>query len=410
MRNKIAVFILSVISFAAMLSCDNEDSSVTGYDNSDKEFYSLLLESKDVFKNEIKSILSLKLEMSDDESLQELTPNWNAVIAEESENLYCVKVPLLRDSPVEIRSVIQYLDNNSSSFKVSTNKHVVRSYLVFTKEKEGEQSEWYVENVLEYGKSTLKSVKEKSRLVILSNQYGDWKGASLNGKSLELRSKDDKSLEFVSLVVSTSIGNKSLYFNIKSISKAKTATDEKDPICSKCGFPRSALNIECSSCTGKIEPCSRHGWGFTSPVTGRCSVCYYEQISNCTNCSAKGVICIQGLCLPCIAEEDAEIGGTPPYNHVEYMQQRYIESVCNNLHPYDLSFQIGPECNTFIQCIDGEGHLFTCPEGLVFNYHSQCCDYPLNVDCTDWCDPEGYEPHELDKEGKCKNCDKVFEL
>ncbi|XP_034943923.1 protein obstructor-E-like [Chelonus insularis] len=48
-------------------------------------------------------------------------------------------------------------------------------------------------------------------------------------------------------------------------------------------------------------------------------------------------------------------------------------------------FKIGDEanCGQFINCADGVGHLFNCPEGLAFNSETYRCDWPDQVpDCN----------------------------
>lgn len=40
------------------------------------------------------------------------------------------------------------------------------------------------------------------------------------------------------------------------------------------------------------------------------------------------------------------------------------------------------ECNQFLNCVDGRGYLFECPEGLAFNSETYHCDWPdVVADC-----------------------------
>lgn len=51
-------------------------------------------------------------------------------------------------------------------------------------------------------------------------------------------------------------------------------------------------------------------------------------------------------------------------------------------------FRLGDEtkCGQFLNCVNGIGHKFDCPEGLAFNELTFRCDWPDQVDT---CDAEG---------------------
>ena len=51
-------------------------------------------------------------------------------------------------------------------------------------------------------------------------------------------------------------------------------------------------------------------------------------------------------------------------------------------------FRLGDErnCGQFMNCVDGRGYVFDCPEGLAFNQESYRCDWPDQVAS---CDAEG---------------------
>lgn len=45
------------------------------------------------------------------------------------------------------------------------------------------------------------------------------------------------------------------------------------------------------------------------------------------------------------------------------------------------------ECNQFLNCVDGRGYLFECPEGLAFSSETYHCDWP---DVVPDCDAASY--------------------
>lgn len=51
-------------------------------------------------------------------------------------------------------------------------------------------------------------------------------------------------------------------------------------------------------------------------------------------------------------------------------------------------FKVGDQknCGKFMNCADGVGYIFDCPEGLAYNSETYRCDWPDQV--TD-CDAEG---------------------
>lgn len=51
-------------------------------------------------------------------------------------------------------------------------------------------------------------------------------------------------------------------------------------------------------------------------------------------------------------------------------------------------FRLGDEtkCSQFLNCVNGIGYKFDCPEGLAFNELTFRCDWPDQVDT---CDAEG---------------------
>lgn len=51
-------------------------------------------------------------------------------------------------------------------------------------------------------------------------------------------------------------------------------------------------------------------------------------------------------------------------------------------------FRLGDEvnCGKFMNCVEGRGYTFDCPEGLAFNGDTYRCDWPDQVPS---CNPEG---------------------
>jgi hypothetical protein len=51
-------------------------------------------------------------------------------------------------------------------------------------------------------------------------------------------------------------------------------------------------------------------------------------------------------------------------------------------------FRLGDSrnCGQFMNCVDGRGYVFDCPEGLAFNQGTYRCDWPDEVES---CDAEG---------------------
>lgn len=378
-KNQFLFSLLLLIFFIHFAGCDKSNETVTGYDDSEKEFMTLLNESKELFDNEIKAVYEPDLEtlkgVKTYNSRKQLTPNWDDAIFVETDVAYLIKIPLFVNASKKVNSVIQYWDNSICKLNLLVDQHTVKSNLVFGKSKIKKNQGWYIENSLESDKTRAKKTS-RGGLIVISDKYGNCIDLMSNNRKLLLRSKENKSLEFTSLIINTISGIKQVDFVYTNILKN---TEPVLEICSKCGYSYGPTHNSCPNCSNPsgLNWCSKHG-AYDNSFTPNgsdpnnsgavCPSCYYSGGG-----SSGGGGCVQG---------DPNCSGS-----CNACQDRNLEifySECG--YEEDLSFYPGDECNQFYQCIHSplyRKYIYTCQEGLVFNFEAQYCDYPENVDCAE---------------------------